>query len=709
MSQTLHRKLAAIICADIAGYSRLMGDDDVATVQTLNAYRELITGLIQGHNGHLLDFSGDSFLAEFVSVVNAVACGTEIQKTIKTKNEQLPDHRKMMFRLGINLGDVVEEDRRIYGDGVNIAARLETIAEAGGICISRPVYDQVKHILDLQYDYLGEHNVKNISHPVWIYRVRLEPTPEPSSKISIEMKRYPLAGEKLTLAVLPFKHISGQEDQETFADSMANDIITGLSKISGLLVTSYNAVSTYKGTPADVTQIGRDLGVRYFLEGSIRKNKDRIRITVQFIDTQTEQNLWTEQYASHIDDRFILQDQIIQKIVAALAEGLIQVAPKPQAPQKIDNSAANEAAVNGWEYVLGFTPHDFTKAIFCFHQSLTSDPENGRALASLAFTYLEGTNLGWLTSLGVSYFEARLRPYYYLDLAMQHPTSLAYLVRAKLKLYLRLYEEAIEDGKHALDLDPNNPIVNSYMGCMYALSGRPMEAISLHRKALTLDADHPALYLYQWGFAHFCMGQMEEAVRIMERARKVNPNIAVYAAPLAAAYAHLGRLDEAVKTLDDYRKTWLVLPKLRWTMFFWPFKDTEIEKTFAEGLIQAKISGRTNGYYKILTEYRLTGNEIQRLVYNRTMIGIYPWSERKEQVYRTRDGNAVIREGENGEIELDKGITIIENDQIFDQWQNRTKGLKIGGPVYRNPEGSPEQFNQYLFFTDFGFWPMSPL
>ena len=709
MSQTLHRKLAAIICADIAGYSRLMGDDDVATVQALNVYRALITDLIEGHNGHVVDFSGDNFLAEFVSVVNAVACGTEIQKAIKAKNVELPDHRKMMFRMGINLGDVVEESGRIYGEGVNIAARLETIAEAGGICISRPVYDQVKHILDLQYDYLGEHNVKNISHPVWVYRVRLDSSPDASSKISDEMKRYPLPDKKASLAVLPFKNISDQQLQESFADSMTNDIITGLSRISGLLVTSYNIVALYKETPVNTEKIGRDLKVRYLLAGSIRKNNDRLQMTVQFIDTQTEQDLWTELFEGYVNDRFNLQDQIIQKIVATLSEGLVPVEQKPKVPQKIDNSAANEAAVKGWEYLLGFTSHDFAKAISCFHHSLASDPENGRALASLAFAYLEGASLGWFPNLGVSYFEARLMPYYYLNLAMQNPTSLAYLVQAKLKLYLRLYEEAIEDGKHALSLDPNNPIGISYMGCIYALAGRPMEAIPLHRKALTLNPGHPALYLYQLGFTHFCMGQMEEAITIMERARKINPDIGVYAAPLAAAYAHLGKSDEAAQMLDDYRKTWLVLPNLRWTMFFWPFKDPEVEKIFAEGLLQAKMPGRTNGYYKILADQRLTGKEIQHLAYGRTLTGFYPWTERQEWIDRTAEGKIVIRGGEKGKVKLDSGSSTIENDQLFDQWQDRTKGIKIGGPVYRNPEGTPKQLNEYLFFNDFSFWPMSPL
>ncbi len=706
--QEIRRKLVAILHADIVGYSRLMGDDEIATIQTLNSYRALISDLIEKQNGRLLDFIGDNFLAEFGSVVNAVECGAEIQESIKLKNDELPEHRKMMFRIGINLGDVIEESGRIYGDGVNIAARLETLSEAGGICVSRPVHDQVRNKLPFNYDYIGAQNVKNISEPVYAYKVRLESQAEAFAKITSQMPIYSKPRRNESLAVLPFVNLSKEPEQESFADGLTDDIITDLSKIPGLLVISHNSVFSYKGKSVKVQQIGLDLGVRYILEGSVRKISSRVRINAQFIDIETDNHLWAERYDGHIDDVFTLQDQITQKIVSALTEQLTSVEQKRSIPLKIDNTAAIEALMRGEDHLLRFTPDDVTQAISCFNRAVEFDPENGRAYAALAFTYMEGANQGWLQSLGVSYFEARLRPHYYLNLAMQSPTSLAYLVLSKLKLYRRQYEEAIEDCKQAMILDPNNPMCHSYMGIVYTFAGRPMEAMGFHRRAMRLDTENAALYLYQWGLAHFYMGQIEEAVTIMERARDKNPEIRVYAAILALAYAQLGKKEDAVEAINNYYKTWLVLPTLRRAMYFWPFKDHEVEQRFAKGLLEATVSGEPDGYYKVQQDQKLTGDEIRELISGKTMTGFYPWNERQEWVDRTLDGKAVIRGGKSGETVLDQGQSYIEGDMLFDQWENRTTGLKIGGPVYRNPEGTSEQKDEYLMFTDFAFLPMSP-
>lgn len=404
---------------------------------------------------------------------------------------------------------------------------------------------------------------------------------------------------------------------------------------------------------------------------------------------------------------FTLQDQITQKIVAALAAELAPIEQKSFLPKKIDNNAAMEAMMQGEEHLLKCTPEDFKTAIACLNKSVELDPENTRAYAALAFIYLEGANQGWLPSLGVSYFEARLRPHYYLRLAMQSPASLAYLVQSKLKLYRRQYEEAIEDCKQAMAFDPNNPLCHSFMGTVYTMAGRPMEAMEFHRRAMRLDSDNMALYFYQWGLAHFCMGQLEEAVTVFERAREINPEIRVYTAILASAYAQLGRKKEAAKAINSYHKTWLVLPTLRRAMYFWPFRDRETERRFAQGLLEAKMPGQPDGYYKVRQDQKLTGDEIRELIMGKTVTGYYPWNERQEWVDRTADGKAVIRGGHSGEIVLDQGQSYIEGDLLFEQWEKRTTGLRIGGPVYRNPEGTPEQKDEYLMFTDFAFLPMS--
>jgi TolB-like protein/Flp pilus assembly protein TadD len=706
-TEEFKRKLSAILSADVEGYSRLMGEDEDATIRTLTAYRELMTTLIQEHRGRVVDSPGDNLLADFTSVVDAVRCAVEIQEELRVRNAELPENRRMKFRIGINLGDVVQEGERIYGDGVNIAARLETLSEAGGICVSRPVHDQVRRKLPLQYDYIGAQSVKNISEPVYAYKVRIESQAETFAKLSAEMPIYAEPRERASIAVLPFENLSNDPEQESFADGMTDDIITDLSKIPGLLVTSHNSVFSYKGKSVKVQHIGRDLGVRYILEGSVRKIGNQIRINAQFIDTNTDNHLWADRYDGHLDDMYSLQDQITQKIVSALVAELTPVEQQPSIPKKIDNTAAIEAMMQGEEYLLKFTPDNFNNAIKCFNTSIELDPENGRAYAALAFTYLEGANQGWLPSLNVSYFEARLRPHYYLKLAMQSPTSLAYLVLSKLKLYRRQYEEAVDDCKHAMTFDPNNPICHSYMGVVYTLSGRPMEAMDFHRRAMRLDAENAALYLYQWGFAYFCMGQLEDAITLIERARRQNPEFRVYTAILASAYAQLGNKEEAVKAINSYHKTWLVLPTLRRAMYFWPFKDHEIEQRFAEGLLEAGISGQPDGYYKVRQDQKLTGDEIRGLILGKTMTGYYPWNERQEWIDRTGDGKAVIRGGKKGEIVLDQGQSYIDGDILFDQWEKRTTGLKIGGPVYRNPEGTFEQKDEYLMFTDFAFLPMS--
>jgi len=285
-TQDFKRKLTAILSADVKGYSRLMGEDEEATVRTITAYREVVGSVVEKHRGRVVDSPGDNILAEFASVVEAVRGAVEIQEELATRNAELPEERKMEFRIGINLGDVIHQEERIYGDGVNVAARVESLADPGGICISRSAYDQVKKKLTLGYEYLGEHTVKNITEPVRVYRVRLDA----ARGVSRELK----LPKKPSVAVLPFVNMSGDPEQEYFSDGITEDLITDLSKVSGLFVIARNSVFTYKGKAVKIRQVGRELGVRYVLEGSVRKVGDRVRITAQLVDTTTEGHLWAE-------------------------------------------------------------------------------------------------------------------------------------------------------------------------------------------------------------------------------------------------------------------------------------------------------------------------------------------------------------------------------------------------------------------------------
>jgi len=313
------RKLAAILSADVEGYSRLMGEDEESTVRTLTAYRKVLSTLIHQFDGKVLDSPGDNLLAEFVSVVNAVKCAVTVQNEITARNDELPQNRRMQFRIGINLGDVIQEENRIYGDGVNIAARLEGLSEPGGICISGIAYDQVKKKLNLKYQFVGKKNLKNIEEAVHVYRVLFLQGASASKVIKAEVERmaFPLP-EKPSIAVLPFTNMSGDTAQEYIGDGISENIISALSVGSGMFVIARNSTFTYKERPVKVQQVAEELGVRYVLEGSIQKSGDRLRVTAQLIDALNGHHLWSEKYDRKMDDLFNLQDEITKKIVVSL-------------------------------------------------------------------------------------------------------------------------------------------------------------------------------------------------------------------------------------------------------------------------------------------------------------------------------------------------------------------------------------------------------
>lgn len=316
----VERRLAAILSADVKGYSRLMGNDDVATVETITAYREVITQLVGEQRGRVVDAPGDELLAEFPSVVDAVRSSVSIQETLEVRNAGVPIDRRMEFRIGVSLGEVIVEGDRIYGDGVNIAARIQALAEGGGVCISGSVYDEISNKLPLDCESLGERPLKNIEGPVRVYRVRLTPArgDAPPESTSTEAGPALKQSEKLSVAVLPFANMSDDPEQEHFTDGITDDIITDLSKIGELTVIARGSTSAYKGTALKIPDVGRELGVRYVLEGSVRKVGEQVRITAQLVDAVTGHDLWAERYDRDLKDIFGVQDEISQKIAIAL-------------------------------------------------------------------------------------------------------------------------------------------------------------------------------------------------------------------------------------------------------------------------------------------------------------------------------------------------------------------------------------------------------
>ncbi len=408
--EKVQRKLTTIFSTDVQGYSRLMADDEAATVHTLKAYREVISSHIEKHGGRVIDSPGDNLLAEFGSVVHAVESAVEIQQALKEWNEELPEGRKMEFRIGINLGDVIADGERLYGEGVNIAARLESLAEGGGICISSDAYRQVRDRLPFGFEDLGEHSVKNLPRPVHAYRVLMEPEaagtlsaakrmgqkprqwavvaavavfvlggvalwnfylrPPRIEPASVKRMAFPLP-EKPSIAVLPFLNMSGDPKQEYFADGMTEDLITDLSKISGLFVIARNSVFTYKGKSVKIRQVAEEMGVRYVLEGSVRRVGDQVRINAQLIDSTTGGHLWAERYDGSLADVFALQDRVTQKIVAALAVNLTPGEKALQTRPETGNPEAYDAFLRGWSHYRRGASDDFAKAVPYFEKVLS--------------------------------------------------------------------------------------------------------------------------------------------------------------------------------------------------------------------------------------------------------------------------------------------------------------------------------------------------
>jgi len=592
------RKLTAILSADVVGYSRLMDDDEEATIRTLTTYRKILTAIIQQYRGKVVDTTGDNLLADFASAVDAVNCAVEIQRELSEKNAELSYERRMEFRIGINVGDVVEEQDRIYGDGVNIAARVEGLADAKGICISGRVFDQVENKLDFKYEYMGEQEVKNIAKPVRVYRVLSRPGAAAHRVIKAKKaarkswrnfaivmagilivatavllgwnfyKRFvpsateitteqPMALElpdKPSIAVLPFDNMGGGREQEYFSDGMTDDLITDLSKVSGLFVIARNSVFTYKGKPVKVQQVAQELGVRYVLEGSVRRAGNQVRINAQLIDTTTGHHLWAERYDGYFGDVFALQDRITGEIVTALSVKLTSDEKEQVARKYTDNASAYDEFLQGRAHYVRRTPGDYAEAVSCFEKAVELDPNYGQAYAALSLTYWESAHNLWTYNLGVSWVEAGNRAERYLEMALRNPSPLAHQAASRLHIDSQQHELAIAQAQRSLALDPND--ANSYLAIAYALiyAGRPREALNFVEKAMRLDPHYPAYYLFILGLAHFHLDQFEKAVTLFEKALKLNPVNYVPLIPLSAAQAQCGREQEAAATLDKLQK-----------------------------------------------------------------------------------------------------------------------------------------------------------
>jgi len=576
------RKLSAILSADVKGYSRLMREDELSTVRTLEAYRQVMTAAILKYRGRVVDSPGDNLLAEFASVVDAVESAVEIQKELGVKNAELSESRRMEFRIGINLGDVIEEGDRIYGDGVNIAARIEGLAEAGGISVSGTVFEHIKEKLTLGYEYQGDQTVKNISQPVKVYRILTEPEaagkvigekrPKPEKKMwvslvaaaviiiaggiavwqfysrppsieptSVEKMAFPLP-DKPSIAVLPFDNLSGDPKQVYFSDGMTEDLITDLSKISGLFVIARNSSFQYKGKAADIKKISRELGIRYVLEGSVRRVEDKVRINAQLIDATTGGHIWAERYDRDLKDIFALQDEVTRKIVAALAVRLTEDEQKRLMHKYTNDMAAYDFFLQGLEYHNQQSKKGNLQARKMFEKAIERDSKFALAYALNGRTLLMEWVMGWSKdprSIEAAFELAKKA------IALDDLLPAGHGLLGDVYLWKKKYDQAIAGYKKAVALDPNDADGLAGLSDVLSWSGEPGESVGLVKKAMRLNPRYPIWYLWVLGHAYFLAGQHDAAIKTFKKALSRNLDYMPAHVYLASIYIEQGRDEEA--------------------------------------------------------------------------------------------------------------------------------------------------------------------
>jgi TolB-like protein/Flp pilus assembly protein TadD len=531
------RRLAAIVAADVAGYSRLMGLDEVGTARTLREHRKVTDALVAKHGGRIVKTTGDGVLLEFTSVVDAVECAVAVQAVMAQRNEGIPQDRRMLFRIGINLGDILIEGDDILGDGVNIAARLEGIAEPGGICISSSAYDHVRGKVSVEFTDLGEQILKNIARPIRAYAVGLDAnTDRAVPPVS--------SAPRLSIVVLPFANIGGDPEQEYFVDGVTESLTTDLSRISGAFVIARNTAFTFKSKAIDVKQIGRELNVRYVLEGSLQRGGNRLRVNVQLIDAETGHHLWAERFDKPVADLFDMQDEIVAHLARQLDTALI--AAEARRAAQSPRPDATDLHFQGMAWMnKGITPNHLLQARGFFERALVLDPNNVEALIgaagieiTLAGAYTTDDRATRLAAASAALNKA-------LSLAPSH--ALAHLFLGRLLIFSKHGQQAIAECERALALDRNLAAAHATIGLAKLFIGRSDETEAHVREALRLSPRDT--FAFSWvataGVARLYLGEDEEAVTWLRRAIEINRNLPNAHFYLAAALANLGQLNEA--------------------------------------------------------------------------------------------------------------------------------------------------------------------
>jgi len=583
--EDLERKLSAILSADVARYSPPITADEQATIRTLTDYRRVMANLVQQHRGRVVDSPGDNLLAEFASVVDSVNCAVEIQRELAKRNAELPEGRRMEVRIGVNLGDVVTEGERIYGDGVNIAARMEGLAEGGGICLSGTVYDAIENKIGLEYASMGEQEVKNISKPVRTYRVVMER--EAAANVTGEKKAKSRVWPKVAIgfgvivallvgtagviwnvyfrlpdvkslpggikdfelpagpaiAVLPFVNMSGDPEQEYFSDGLSENIITGLSSDGRLLVIARNSTFVYKGKSVDIQEVARKLGVQYVVEGSVQQTEDRVRITAQLIDGDTGHHVWSDRYDRELKDIFELQDEITIKIMAAVGVRLVAGEQYGETLPPSDNLEVFKRLVKAGEYFNRMNKEDNILARKEAEEAIALDSEYSVAYSMLACTHLMDLVFQSSDAPLISFAQASKN--IKKALALHDKDYVAHLALSMLYMLKREHDKAIATLERAIAINPNGADAYALIGFLFTDTGKPEKGIKLIQKAMRLNPIPPARYLHYFADAYETLGRYEDAIEVYKRVLKRSPNYLFAHINLTAAFIAAGREQEA--------------------------------------------------------------------------------------------------------------------------------------------------------------------
>ena len=726
----MERRLAAILIADVVGYGRLSQIDEEGTRARFQAdLKEIFEPTIATHHGRLVKTMGDGLLVEFHSVVDALRCAVEVQQQKATRNAAVSLERRLDFRIGVNLGDIIVEGEDIQGDGVNIADRLQALADPGGIAVSGTAYDHVKAKLPVGFASLGEQKVKSIAEPVRVYRVLLDPAaagktigpkrnlpswraPAAAAVVGallvagVVWQQWQTSGSTMTagntvpadtrpsLVVLPFDNMSDDKEQGYLADGITEDLTTELARVPGLFVISRNAAFAYKDKETKPAEIAAVLGVRYLLEGSIRRVGDDMRINVQLIEGSTAGHLWAERFDGRWADVFALQDKVVGSIAEVLKLRLVSRQGKADVAGGTSNPAAYEAYLRGSELESRNTPEDIANAVTYYRQALALDPNFGTAMAALAWLYWNADEAR-LKALGLSWDEQEAKVYESLDAAAKHPSPTYYQIAADLLVRQQRSDEAIMLLQKAVALDPSHPWTYEGLSRALIFNGRPKEGRAYLDAAMQVDPGWTDWRYYQAGLADFGQGRFEEAAASLEKIDFDSPEpwakffgLQV----LVSAYGHLGRSDgiaaameklkAVLKERNEGEPSWLL------AQAYFVFKNEADIERLLDGLSKAGVPELPTDV-DLDRKDRLTGREIKSLIFGHELHGrrIVP-SVREYRLTSSADGSTNVTIGSWSS----KGLGWVQGNFLCDAYPRSITGC---GVILRNPSGTLEQLNEY--------------